>query len=297
MQKLVNILVATDFSDRADRAVARAALMAQAHGATLHVVHVIDTLQLHRFTASFVPQPLATEQRLLESARAHVAQLASRLAQDFAIGVRSAVLMGRMHTELASYAASQAIDLSIFGAHGDNFFKDVFVGSVVSKYLRRGHQPTLVVRGEDPQPYQHILVAVDFSPASRLALEWAVRVAPQATIHVLHAAELPFEGKMRYASISEDEIAQYRNMVTQEAHSQLDAFLAGMQGAATLTHSVSYGPASRSIMAEAHKRQVDLVVLGKRGQFEIEEFLLGSVAQRVLEETEHDLLLIAPLEG
>ncbi|MEO1688792.1 MAG: universal stress protein, partial [Pseudomonadota bacterium] len=36
------ILVASDLSARSDRALARAAALAQAHGAALHVAHVTD---------------------------------------------------------------------------------------------------------------------------------------------------------------------------------------------------------------------------------------------------------------
>lgn len=34
--------------------------------------------------------------------------------------------------------------------------------------------------------------------------------------------------------------------------------------------------------------------MGKRGKLELDEFLLGSVILRVLEETDRDLLLVAP---
>jgi len=294
MTPLFHILVATDFSGCAARAVDRAARLAHDHHATLHLVHVMDGLLLQMFASTLDEQPLTTEQRLLESARSRLKELADLLAKRFGVPVKDEVLIGRIHAQVDEYATTHAIDLAVFGAHGENFVRDVFVGSTASKFLRKGRRPTLVARSDEKRPYHQVLVAVDFSPASRLAIEWALRIAPQATVHVLHVSELPFEGKMRYAGIKEEEIAKYRRQAEQDARRTLDAFLAGIDGAAGLRRSVVDGPPSRTIAAQAQFRHADLVVMGKRGKLEFDEFLLGSVTLRVLEEIDRDLLLVAP---
>ena len=294
MTPLSHILVATDFSGCAARALDRAARLAHDHHATLHLVHVMDRLLLQMFAGTLDEHPLATEQRLLESARSRLKEVAGQMASRFGVTVKDEVLIGRIHAQAAEYAAMHAIDLTVFGAHGENFVRDMFVGSTASKFLRRGRQPTLVVRSDDERPYHQVLVAVDFSPASRLAVAWAARIAPQAGIHVLHVSELPFEGKMRYAGIPEDDIAMYRRNAEQEARRALEAFLGGIAGTAPMSRSVQGGPPSRTIAAQARFHHADLVVMGKRGKLEFDEFLLGSVTLRVLEEIDRDLLLVAP---
>jgi len=294
MTPLSHILVATDFSGCAARALDRAARLAHDHHATLHLVHVMDRLLLQMFAGTLDEHPLATEQRLLESARSRLKELAGQLASRFGVPVKDEVLIGRIHAQAAEYAVRHAIDLTVFGAHGENFVRDMFVGSTASKFLRKGRQPTLVVRSDEERPYHQVLVAVDFSPASRLAVAWAARIAPQAGIHVLHVSELPFEGKMRYAGIPEDDIAMYRRNAEQEARRALEAFLGGIAGTAPMSRSVQGGPPSRTIAAQARFHHADLVVMGKRGKLEFDEFLLGSVTLRVLEEIDRDLLLVAP---
>ncbi len=295
MSPITNLLVATDFSQRAERAVARAVRLAQTHGATLHLVHVMDKLLLQMFGGTVDEHPLANEQRLVQAMRDKLSQIAQALAGAHAIKVEHDVMIGRVHHQVADYAKAHAIDLSVFGAHGENFLRDVFLGSTASKFLRTGHQPTLVVRSDQgKRPYRQVLVAVDFSPASRLAVEWALRIAPQATIHVVNVSELPFEGKMRYAGIDEDEIAQYRRRADHEAAQVLDAFLRDIEGTARLQRSITNGSPARAIVALAQARDSDLVVMGKRGRLEFDEFLLGSVTLRVLEEIDRDLLLVAP---
>ena len=71
-----HIQVATDFSGCAARAVDRAARLAHDHRATLHLVHVMDRLLLQMFAGTLDEHPLATEQRLIESARSRLKELA-----------------------------------------------------------------------------------------------------------------------------------------------------------------------------------------------------------------------------
>lgn len=294
MAPFSHILVATDFSGCAASAVDRAARLAHDHHATLHLVHVMDRLLLKMFAGTIDEHPLATEQRLLDSARSRLKEIAGLLASHFSVPVKHEVMIGRIHAQVAEYASTHAVDLTVLGAHGENFVRDVFVGSTASKFLRKGRQPTLVVRSDKKQRYRQVLVAVDFSPASKLAVDWAVRIAPQATIHVLHVSELPFEGKMRYAGIAEEQITLYRRRVEQDARTTLDAFLGGIEGASGLQRCVIAGSPPHTIVAQAHRQHADLVVMGKRGKLEFDEILLGSVTLRVLEEIDRDLLLVAP---
>lgn len=315
MTTMAQILVATDFSESAGHAARRAGALAREHQATLHLVHAVDDLRLHMASAVMNQQALDAEARLTESANQQLQAAANQLASQFGVQVKHELLIGRTHLQVARYAQSHAIELAVFGAHGDNAVRDLFVGSTASKFLRKGHQPTLVVRGREHQPYQRVLVAVDFSPASRLALACALRIAPQASFDVLHVSELPFEGKMRFAGISEDVISGYRQQAETDARRQLDEFLdefldgrdgtdnkrpditRGDMARANLSRVVIHGSPSRTINQQAHAREADLVVMGKRGKLELDELLLGSVALRVLEEIDRDLLLVAPTEA
>lgn len=294
MTPITQILVATDFSPHASRAVNRAARLAQEHRATLHLLHVMDKLLLQMFAGSIDEHPLVTEQRLLDSARSRLKELANGLASSFGVPVKDELLIGRIHSQIAQYVMAHAVDLSVFGAHGENFVRDLFMGSTVSKFLRKARQPMLVVRSDDQRAYREVLVAVDFSPASRFAIEAAAWLAPQAAIDVLNVSEPRFEGKMRHAGVKEDSIAQYHRMAEQDARGTLDAFLSPIEGAAKMSRSVISGTPARTIIEHAKARRADLVVMGKRGQFELDELLLGSVTSRVLHEIDCDLLLVAP---
>jgi len=294
MPDFKNILVATDFSPRASFAVERGAQLARAHKATLHLLHVMDKLLLQMFGRVLVEHPLVTEERLYESARARLKSLADTVGDRYSVAVQHQVNIGRTHGRIADYARSHGVDLTLLGAHGESFVRDVFIGSTALKFLRKGTAPALVVRSEVSEAYRDVLVAVDFSAISRMAVEAAAKIAPQASIHVLHVYEVPFEGKMRYAGIDEDVIQDYNDATAREARRMMNAFLAGREAGIRMSPIVKHGHAARVILKQARALCSDLIVMGKRGTSELDELLLGSVTKHVLFETDRDLLLVAP---
>lgn len=293
MTPLLNILAATDFSPYSERALRRAAQLASGHGARLHLVHVIDDKLLRLFAESLNASSPTLRQQLLASARQRLEESAGQLAREFGIVVVKEMLKGGIHAQLAQYAARHAIDLSVLGAQGEHFAREVFIGSTVSRFLRKGRQATLIVRSEALGAYGRVLVAVDFSPASRLAVEMALRVVPDEAVRVLHVCEVAFESKLRFAGVGEEELESMRHQVAQDAKHKLDDFLDGMPGGAALARAVIPGQPSVAVLAEARAMDADLVVMGKRGKYELEDVLLGSLTLRMLEAMDRDLLLVA----
>lgn len=297
MKTLARILAATDFSPRSTVAVDRAARLAHEHKATLYLVHVVDHLLLRMFAGDVDDHPLATEQRLLQSARERLSALSKLLASHFAITVEPVVRAGRVHVEIAHCAAEHAIDLSVLGAHGENFVRDAFLGSTASRYVRRSRHPTLVARSDDQQPYQSVLVGVDFSAASGPAVQAAIAVAPKAAVRLLHVCEQPYASRLPVIGIGKQELAARRAAQEKQARVQLEAFARDIPGAAALTRVVQSGPAAKTIVRHARAQRCDLLVVGRRGAFELDPLLLGSVSLRLLEQFDRDLLLVAPGDG
>ena len=95
MTMIHHILTATDFSPRAVYAVRRAALLAKAHGATLHLVHVMNKLLLQML--EWIPhEGPDTHDRLLAAAEAQLGEITATLGRHFGIEVRTQVLAGRV---------------------------------------------------------------------------------------------------------------------------------------------------------------------------------------------------------
>src|SRR6185503_13417334 len=108
-------------------------------------------------------------------------------------------------------------------------------------------------------PPRSILTAVDFSEPSRVALEFAARLARQcqATLHVLHV-----ENRLLATAAKAEGIDLAR-----ETHEELTRFTArAITGNSAPPHlHVVTGDAWRTICDIAEREQVDLIVLGMHG--------------------------------
>jgi universal stress protein A len=117
------ILVATDFSDSARRALAVGAQYARAFGAHIHLLHISAAAGMDAM------QPLA--------------DMRADAGDDVSVTVvgRS----GEPSEEILRYAASHAIDLIVMGTHGRTGVSRVLLGSVAESVLRNASCPVLVV--------------------------------------------------------------------------------------------------------------------------------------------------------
>lgn len=136
------------------------------------------------------------------------------------------------------------------------------------------------------------MMPVDFSQWSASGLDLARSVAPGAHLVLLHAYEVPFEGKLPLAGVDGVAIDKYRSQAQQRASQQLHAVAAaaGLRPA-DWTPCVLNGDASSHIVEQEEEQDCDLAVIGKHGQNMIEELLLGSVTKHVLAESTGDVLV------
>jgi len=293
MGRIERILAATDFSSRAGRALRRAALLAAEHQAELYLLHVLPTLPLETFRHLLSATPLETEQELYDWARAELHRQANELARPGLV-IHHHVAIGRAHVEINRQAESHGVDLIVIGDQGENLAQEIFFGTTASKTLRKGVRPLLIVRQEPQTPYARVLVPVDFSRLSRMALNMALEIAPRTPVQVLHAHETPFEHKMRQAGFAEETIQAYRGIVLDAARKSLDELIAACApGNPRVVPIIQHGYPPVVIQERARFLDADLVVIGRRGATELDEALWGSTTKHALYETACDVLVVS----
>ena len=294
MEKIQRILIATDFSPRAERAVQRAVQLASEHAAALYLLHVLPALPLEVFKRLMTETPLETEQRLYNRTKIALQNRAEILASK-GIRVKHHVAIGRAHVEINRYAQSHHADLIVVGDQGESLAREFFLGTTASKTLRTGRHPLLIVRQEPRDKYKHVLVPVDFSKNSLAALEVALKVAADASIHVLHAVEMPLGQKMKQAGFDADRVDRFRNEMLTHAHEGMEKIVSDYaHGNMRVASLIEYGHAPDTIREKTQTLDIDLIVIGKRGQTELDEALFGSVTKHILYETPCDVLVVNP---
>jgi len=148
------------------------------------------------------------------------------------------------------------------------------------------------VRNRARESYRQVLVASDFSPASALALRTAAALFPDAALTLFHAFDKPYPA----LAGMDPAVAQAdgRRQAEEEARRFLHTSELPEAARARVRLLLSYGDASVLLHAHSLAHPGDLVVLGTQRRRGLLGLLLGSVAQRILEQTENDVLLIPP---
>ena len=189
---------------------------------------------------------------------------------------------------------SERADLVVVGKRGTGSLKEFVVGSTVDRLLGRSRKPLLVVKRGNEGPYRQVLVPVDFTDYSEAALVTAASLAQDdAAIHVFHARSSSGEFELQMADVPGPVIREYREMKQGEARARIHELITKVGVEARRVFAcVAQGDARRLILDHEKLLQADLIVAGKQGRSAMADFLLGSVASRLLADSNCDVLII-----
>ena len=137
-----------------------------------------------------------------------------------------------------------------------------------------------------------ILAAVDGSPYTKRMLAYLAAhddwLGAQHEYTLLHS--VPPLPPRAAAVIERDTLKAYYEDEAEKVFKPIRAFFAKQGLAATFEAKV--GPAAEAVISRVAKGRFDLVVMGSRGHGSFVNLVLGSVATKVLSETQVPVLLI-----
>jgi nucleotide-binding universal stress UspA family protein len=140
-----NVLLATDFSAPAREAAAHALALAEATGATLHLLHVIEefsyweSFSLKTFPSSDVLGELESNARLA---------LDDLFEEEERGGLRveTHVRHGKPFVEIIRAARDLEVDVVVIGSHGASGLAETLFGSTAERVVSKAPCAVLVVR-------------------------------------------------------------------------------------------------------------------------------------------------------
>ena len=292
MATLNNLLAATDLSAPARHAVERAAAVAAEIGANLSLVHVASRAPLDQLRQLLSASGDDVERELLDRLRQELTGLSEAIHQRYGLASSLSVAVGDLRPSLLAEADGLPADLLVLGARGASFLRHILLGSTAERLLSSARCPVLVVKQPPHEPYRRLLVPVDFSPIAARTLRLAAALVPSASLTVMNACDVPFEGQLRYAGVDDTRIAHYRGLAASQARNRLDQLVAesGVDRA-RLNTLVTHGDVSLRILEQEQESDCDLIVVGKHGEGMFEELLLGSTTKHILAESQSDVLV------
>lgn len=135
------ILVGTDGSAPANRAVVQALEQAQHSGATLHAIFVVDTGLFGEPALSSTE--LVTDE-LEDRAQEQLEEVVDR-GDNLDVEVITRCCHGSPHEEILEYADGIDADLIVLGYQGQSHDKTDHIGSVTERVVRNAERSVLVV--------------------------------------------------------------------------------------------------------------------------------------------------------
>lgn len=132
------ILIATDDSEPARKAVSEAITQAEAFGATLHAVSVIESAE----PRPGYDDPTGGDQNAEQAVQRVVTEAGER---DLDQEVVSAVVRGQPASAVLQYASEHDIDLIVVGTHARTGIDRLVVGSVAERIIRDSPVPVVTV--------------------------------------------------------------------------------------------------------------------------------------------------------
>lgn len=287
--RIRKIVAATDLSMYAHRAALRAGRLAREHDASLQLLHVVNTASVSALKTLLQTAPPIGAAMLAEATQA-VQSLAEDVAKAGGPTAECRIEEGDVTDTLLAAAADA--DLVVLGPRGLNPAKDFLLGSSAERIARRVRSPLLIAKQEVAISYECVLVPVDFSDSSLQALRYARALAPRATLHVFHAYDSPYDGRLQSAGVTEEALKSYRHTLQLEAEAAMREFLARAPEVKDVRSRVELGDPRVILCARAEELQSNLIVMGKQGRSWFSEFLLGSVSRRTIEHAACDVAIV-----
>lgn len=281
------IMVATDFSERSDRAVSRAALIAREFGAAILLVHVVDDDQPRR-----IVDIEHDEANLLLQQTAEMQREAGDVVCETRV-VRASSFVG-----IIQAVEDEAPDLLVIGRHRRSVLKDVFIGTTAERTIRLVECPVLMVNAFPAGRYLHVMRTTDLSENSRDALQrfHALGISGAVLNTLLYvffapALRLAFRHSMQKdeqeAHLADEKNNALRDLVNFITTGKLGTIAPMVRFEATSAH--------QEILEAADEEKADLIVVSTHGRAGLAKLLIGSVTERVLRTSSVDVLAIPPM--
>lgn len=281
---LNSILAASDLSSRSKPAVRRAVQLAEAFGAKLRVLHVVEDDLLG--------------DRMYEETHKAEDHLKAQVAEfDGSIDCEVMVAAGHAFRVIDEEARASEADLIVMGAHRRQYLRDVFVGTTIERVTRTAGRAVLMVNSEAPGPWRRIVIATDLSETSGHAAQeaHALGLLEDADVTFVHAYAPITRHMMAHAGIPAERVQEEAEREFQSTRRDAGQFIEGLDlGDLDYSARLIEGIGAEAIAGFVEQARPDLLVIGTRGLSGVKRLFLGSVAHDLMSSLKIDILAVPP---
>lgn len=287
------ILVAVDFSPCSLVALEKAGRMASQCGASLHVIHAVNSKDVYQIATAVPFSRSEFEEQLKE--RVH-AQLQEAVDGQL-IGVDAVLhaMIGHPLKSVQKTIKDINADLLVIGAFGDGG-PGRGASAFSTQCARNSSINVLLVHESWPDSANSVLACIDFSDYSDRVADEAASIAAftGAKLILVHAHSNPFD--VFHWGLAVVDISDEYTLYKESLQCQLDNIAgrlrkkhAGLTVESELLYGVDY---TKVILARVKQTDINVVIIGAKGRSNLSYVLLGSTTEKMLRETDVSVLTV-----
>ena len=172
MEKIKNILIATDFSATSRNAYRYAKLLAKSVGATLTVVNVRESIMMVS-DVTMAPFPIVNDSELIDQIEGFIIDENRVLNISTTINeVKIKIVRGNVVDELVELSKNDSIDLIVIGTTGLSDVLTKIFGSISVSVSNLAYCPVLLIpRGVKWEPIEQLMYASNYDSLSPITVQ------------------------------------------------------------------------------------------------------------------------------
>ncbi|MCG3166373.1 MAG: hypothetical protein POELPBGB_02151 [Bacteroidia bacterium] len=274
------ILTPVDFSETSQEALDHAIFMAKIFNAKLFFVHVVEPSS-YQFQLS---EMVTLNDKIKKLAYEKLDELATAVHVEHGI-FKPEILIetGNISTQIVEAADKIKASIVVMGTHGVSGFAEFFIGSNAYKVVTQCSCPVLTVQKHATRKgFQNIVLPVDDSHASRQKVKHAVEFAKRYG-SVVHVLELMPDNEP--ATIHKFEV------IKKQVNDYLDA-----HGIPRKHKTIIDGNYAKQSMKYANDNNCDLIMIMTEQDESVTGFIMGPIAQQIVNHSQVPVLSITPEE-
>ena len=220
--KVKHILVATDFSERSEKAIEVAGSLVDFFGCTVDLIHTVPMMKYFHESMDPLGVPFSIEKHLyphcLDRANEQLEALAEKYIKKEYRGSLIASVERKASEAIVNQANALDYDLVLMSAKGEHETIHM-MGGTTEKVIRHSHVPVLTISEAISEKDVHnIMVPIDFSDSSFFSVVPAFELAKElnAKVTLFNVIELYSAGSdmIPYVPTDVNEESVYENIIT-----------------------------------------------------------------------------------
>jgi universal stress protein E len=229
-----------------------------------------------------------------EEARKAMEALVSEAANSGVAG-QLEITSDRPWVDIIKFALQGDVDLVIVGKRAESADDGRRLGSTAIKLLRKCPAPVWVVRPEHDLVHRLVLAATDLTDVGDRAVEIACDIVTrhECELNVVHAWRVPMTLQLEASRMSDEDYATELEQIKQGAIEHVEELLPAHLHESTKIHGVK-GNAAQAIRDAVGHLDPDLLVMGTVSRPGVAGLLVGSTAERMLDQVDCSILTLKP---